>query len=592
MAELLRACAFESFPMGADRTLIRVAGSGEWLAIPNNLRKILESCRRFAEIDTHVQTISEQFKLPHEKWETVRSALVQLQSRRLLMPLEHFLPSPASMDPTNAAISSIAFITANRPEQLRNCLVSYQDACRTFQRNPELLIMDDSRTNEPDIPVDAIDGVSRARYGGRLEKQNFIARLAAEGLDIDVLRFALLGEFGGSSAMTVGANRNCVLLDSLGQRLLMVDDDTLCLAAEHPERRGGIDFISHEEAREAQFYRSRSEVKSSLPWKCRDILEEHEKIVGQSLLQIAHQHGPASLDRACDHLLAALPRGGVVAASMSGIGGDSGGYSGQWLLSARGETQRRLWASEETFNTAFSSREIFAVARSLTVSHFPACHSTTLGLANNLHLPPFLPRYANEDGFFGSVLTLSSANTFLGHVPVAVFHNAAPGRSYADPEFRISDLVIALMIFHGHSLDSSAIVGYRALGEKLKELSGLPPEDFWQVVHKSAVRLRAEQFRMVENATQSGGVCPPYFMKHVRQMIVGATELLAKPEYVVPSELKSKCGINEARMLAQQFVNLCGRMLSLWPDILEIAAGLKTQDVRLSRQIVSKKHAN
>jgi hypothetical protein len=270
---------------------------------------------------------------------------------------------------------------------------------------------------------------------------------------------------------------------------------------------------------------------------------------------------------------------------MSGVGGDSGGYSGRWLLSAKGRTQQRLWSDESIFRLALKSREVFSVSRKLTVSHYLSCHSTSLGLANDHLLVPFLPKFANEDGFFGAVMGLSSPDAFMGHIPVAIFHDADVDRCYSTPKFRISDLLLALLIFSGPQCRGNAEMSCRVLGARLEHIAMLMPRDFWHVVHESAVRLRGEQIHAMEEAVKAGKGCPSYFSRFVEEVIKSTCSELSSSESVIPSEFMNHNSIEDAMRFTQEFVQMCGRMLYSWPTLLRYAGELRRNGQRLSRKV-------
>ena len=130
-------------------------------------------------------------------------------------------------------ISCIAIPTRSRPGRLADLIKEVIADLERRERSTEveILIVDDAR--EEDIQRANISAICMAvrqaggisvRYAGLGEKIQFAEHLSGElGSDRDVLAEALLGP--ANAWWTLGANRNGILLDTIGKCTLMVDDD-------------------------------------------------------------------------------------------------------------------------------------------------------------------------------------------------------------------------------------------------------------------------------------------------------------------------------------------------------------------------------
>jgi FkbH-like protein len=144
-------------------------------------------------------------------------------------------------------IASIGVVTANRPEALLRALESYAENARHHGRAPDLVVVDDSRApamraaNRGALAaLSRARGASRAiRYAGTEEKEAFLRALGAFDVPPDVARFALLPDV--TDTTTVGANRNALLLDAVGDLVFSADDDTLCRLAAPPDSDPALD---------------------------------------------------------------------------------------------------------------------------------------------------------------------------------------------------------------------------------------------------------------------------------------------------------------------------------------------------------------
>ena len=141
-------------------------------------------------------------------------------------------PSSGRQEPTDR-IAIVGIVTRNRVASLVACLESYLDNCRRHDRSPEYVVIDDSPGAEAQDQTRAalqlVEHRVRAqiRYAGWREKSRFADALAHESaVPLEIIRFALFGD--DRCALSTGANRNGLLLDTVDTLVLSVDDDTLC----------------------------------------------------------------------------------------------------------------------------------------------------------------------------------------------------------------------------------------------------------------------------------------------------------------------------------------------------------------------------
>jgi hypothetical protein len=267
---------------------------------------------------------------------------------------------------------------------------------------------------------------------------------------------------------------------------------------------------------------------------------------------------------------------------MSGIVGDSGMYSSTSILYSTGEKQRKLSEDESAFERAFRSREVLSVVRGRTITEYPFCVAATLGLDNQDLLPPFLPLGRNEDGVFAA-LVRSTTPHFLGHIPIAVFHNATPGRKYERfPQFRISDMILSLMmhVYRGFLGDTESSL--RSMGKGLIDIANLAAGDFWEAVFRAATRVRGIQIRTIESVMKRRQKCPLSWETEVKGFLQHSLSQLADADCYVPEELKRTRANQAARNAIQKIVGLTGRLLCAWPDVVAIARHLRNREVRIS----------
>jgi hypothetical protein len=130
-------------------------------------------------------------------------------------------------------ISAIVIPTFKRVESLERTLLSYVVQTKTFEHEVEFVIGDDSDSAEYRAHTRALlrsigrsHGV-RIAYAGKEEKNKFVDALSGvSGMPRELVAFGLLGD---DSAAATGANRNALMLDTVGQLIYSADDDTVSM---------------------------------------------------------------------------------------------------------------------------------------------------------------------------------------------------------------------------------------------------------------------------------------------------------------------------------------------------------------------------
>jgi hypothetical protein len=462
------------------------------------------------------------------------------------------------------------------------CLKSYLENCRVHGRAAEFVVTDDSPSAE-------VQGGNRAalqrlerdvnvqiRYAGRAEKSRFAKALARESaVPLDTIRFALLGD--PRCALSTGANRNCVLLDTAGALVLSVDDDTQCRIAAAPERDDAVAFYSGYDPSEFWFFPDRARALASVAFVEVDVLGCHEALLGSDVADVG---GPADAT-------------GRVAITLSGLIGDSGMASPRHYLTLTGPSRERLVASPDDYRSAFRSREVLRTVRRPTISAGSFCMTTFLGLDNRSLLPPFFPVQRNADGVFGLLRQKCMAGSHMAFLPWALLHAPEASRAFSPDEvrsdaagIRMADVVIACVLGHqagkGRVTDATRL---RRLGKHLQGLGSSTLPDF-EAHLRSLLRYRAHAFiTTLQSRLQTYGASPPFWAEDVTQV----TELMLKAttteDYVVPRDLRHGQDAEQARRLSQQLVAGFGQLLEAWPTLVAAATRLRARGSRLTDPI-------
>jgi hypothetical protein len=321
-------------------------------------------------------------------------------------------------------------------------------------------------------------------------------------------------------------------------------------------------------------------------WTSADFLGDNEELLGRNLRDIVAETPTEILDinTACKHLLMSLKQdGAIVLVTMSGVVGDCGTHNPIGLLLSKGETRERLLEDENLFKRSMENRETLTVARCKTITHWPMCQGTTLGLANWSGLPPFLPVGRNEDGFFGILLSAIRKNCFFGHIPIAIFHRSELGRTFRPlPALRISELASALILNVVESRPESLSTSIQFIGRELVEIAGLPDVEFWRFVYDAVTKKAVERLRPFESILGNSSEYPSYWRDRVAQVYQHSVAQMASDSYGIPEEFRELSLTDATVSKTKALVAQIGSLLCSWPDIIEIAARLKSRGIRLS----------
>jgi hypothetical protein len=589
----LVAAAFDYwYPLGADRTVVALSRAapivldGEWM-------RILRACRGFKSVSEHQAEI-ERSHPPHpDRPSHLFLALNGLVGLGAMVSLESLLHSGRPEPEKSPSIHTLVVPTCDHPELLERCIRSFAANATRFARPMEFVVADDARSVEARARTrECLGRLVRTerlaiRYGGFDEKRTFAEAVhRRSGVPLETVEFALLGH--PSARETMGANRNALMLDTLGGCVLSADDDTVCDTSMHPDSRDGVVFLDDVDPSEVWFYSSRQAAVAAAKPVSVDFFGAHERLLGHRLGDVVREP-LASLAEAGHYLPRLLARdGGRVAVTYNSVVGDSGMYSGMNLLGATGSTRARLVRSEAEYRSAFTSREVARITAVSAVRRGPPSNGMFLGLDNRHPLPPFFPVCRNEDGVFGRALDMCFPDLCFGHAPVAALHAPPEGRVYrqgATGQVRLSDVVLTTM---RTCLPSGAVLAsgnWKAIlqmtGGQMAHVASSPRDVFACFVRD---RLCAQASSLVghyEWLIQQHGGLPTFWVADLRSRIETLRAALTRDDYYVPVDLEEDVA-SQTLERTQQLIKAWGELLLSWPAIVETASLLKARGLRIT----------
>jgi hypothetical protein len=541
----------------------------------------------------------ESLPVDSRQLEKTKLRLEELAARGFLVTAESLLEdcrrhaTPETLPP----VASIGITTRKRTGVLGRGLRSHFDNRQRYQRSTNYVIIDDAGDIESEDRTRAMllelrrEFAVPIRYAGRAERRRFAAALAKEsGAPADLVEFALLGL--PACQVTTGAVRNCLLLAACGDRLVIVDDDSVCKLAPCPAPEKGIALTSRRDPTEFWFFADPQSTLRETAFSEADLLGLHETLLGRQIGdRLAQAAGFESVDlHSAEATLDCRLRlwGGRVLATMGGILGDSGIGATAYLFVDR-ESQKRLTRSEAHYLTAVRSRQVLRTVRRTTISEGTACLAGNLGLDSRSLLPPFIPVQRNSDGLFARVLRLCFRDGYLGYLPWVVLHDPERPRQNALEDYwrhirqvRLPDLVIHLLQASNAPYDGLGdAASLRRLGAQFEDWGSLDAVEFEEVLQKQVWRTAAGVFSTSGNPEVPAAE-QEFYARYRKKYADILRERVTDRDYLLPSDLSQAGGEDQVRALVREIIRRFGQLLQGWPEMYSAARRLRARGVELA----------
>jgi hypothetical protein len=600
--ERYRCADIESFPVGNNSELIYSRINRSAKILPSNVAELLYSCRTFETLEDHARKRCHELQLDQKQIDLIRSQLSKLVGDGFLISYRYILDQLNRLVHTqNAlnAIASIGWVTCNRVESLRCSMVSYIENCKQYGRMNDFVVMDGSESADIRNDYQQMLLSLKARYGVKIfyagleEKVRFANMLINRGLSPDVVNFALFDV--EKCGHPIGANRNALLLHTIGDTIFSADDDTLCSIAPAPEFKDGLVFAFGVHPTENWFFADREVALRSVTFVREDILAIHEQLLGKEIgncISMVGETAEVDFNQVDTSFFRRLEYdSGRVLVTFNGLIGDSGWGLPTHYLFLSGNSHKRLIQSEEDYRSAYISREIINVASRITISDNAFCMTYSVGFDNRALLPPFMPVKRAEDALFGSTLWNCFEDGYFGHLPWVLLHAPSKARSHSlDEIWRSAGILhmnnlIRMMVesYEFGSGKSDSKKKLRALGRYLTELGSMPLLDFEEFIRIQMWHKASSDISWIEHRLQVYEESPDFWANDVKKYLDTLCKALLK--VTAPHDLMDGHSISETLDLTQRLVLRFGQLLYWWPEVVEAARNLRAQGLRLAQPI-------
>jgi hypothetical protein len=508
------------------------------------------------------------------------------------------LQTIASSKPETAnrlnVIKTLVMPTCNRVESTSRSLRTFIENSLKFDLQCDYVVYDDSLS--PEVREGYRTMLKRLQgelgvpilYAGLEEKVCFLKRLLSGGdIPPDVAKFALF-DVHRHGASTLGANRNAVMLDNVGRGLVTVDDDTFCKISRVPGANEEIEFVpgdlySVSDPCEFESYRDRDELLANLRYSDTAFLEIHERVLGKTAEELKGTTNGTNSG------------GGKVLISFNGLAGDCtwASFASYVYFFVTGPALARLATSTAKYEAARGSREIMRVSRRIFISPVAAAPGAFFGMDNRELLPPFMPLGGAEDTFYWEMKRKCFSEHFFAHLPWALLHQPPVVRQFHPADIRRSrqgfdfySIVKAFLRSLTPPVEFDVPVADRLawMAEQFEELSARRALDF-----ECAVRsmLKAEVARTKERLEQKlveiPDSCRPW--REDLEHCLREYWSIDDPNIAIPVDFMFRGGREESLKLGRTLLADYGRLLRVWPSMMQKAAELWKTGIRLAKPV-------
>lgn len=592
--ELFQTTDLALFPMGDNLVLVYSKQSQAARLLRTEVADLLTHCREFKTLDDHIQACCRVQQVSPAAMRSMRRELQHLMQAGYLV--SHSSMQTALQRSREQAlptrIASVGIPTCDRLETLQQNVAGCIEHCKHYGRTNDFVIVDDSTSSEARDACRSMLCVLKSRYGveltyGGLEEKSAFARKLAKAGDIplEIVCFACIGD-KQPGLTTIGANRNSLLLHTVGDMIFSTDDDISYQIAASPGMTEGLTLHSMGNPLDIWFFPNRESALESVRFVEQDLLALHEQWLGRD-------PGPCSAEYAQDgrlsfehedprllHRLAA--HSAKIALTLNGTIGDCSWDNPNYHLFLQGETFKRLISSEQAYRSAHVSREMAQTVKQVTITPkadplFAMC----MGLDNRELLPPFTPLGRAEDVAFGAMLSKCFNAAYTTHLPWMLLHAPPETRSFTAQH---------LFGVGFNSWIPSCIGGFdpgfartpaerlRKLGQYVQEIGHLPGSAFEDFVRQHMWQSMSALIAGLEARVQQLEEPPLFWLQDVRAYIAQARQsalLSADQLYTIAG----------GRETMQRLLVQYGQAIEWWPAMIETAKHLREQGYRLAQLV-------
>jgi hypothetical protein len=433
----------KAYPANGGNLLIHNTRTSKRVMVKPEVYATLVSCIEFQTLDQHVANIIDRHPSMQGQQANVRDVLQSMLDSGIMVSASQISESlkekPKATPDQNHPV--VAIITWERPQALERLLESVAANC-DCSKVQRFYVIDDSREqdnisqNQALVESFASQLEAPLHYFGQKEQQSLLSNLSKKlPQHEDAIHF-LADQSRWHDHWTSGLARNLALLLSCGDRLVMLDDDSICDVYNPALPKPNISFS--DDPREAEFFAEESDWATWHQPLNPDPIDRHMQCLGlpfsQAVNVLGQQHlKPAGLTNATALLTSELKKDSPVLMTECGSLGCPGTSSNTWLPDMASASLQRMLASKLKTSNALNKRMLWSGRNQPHFAPRPNMSQIT-GFDNRQMLPPYFPIERGEDRLFGNMLDFVFPSAVTLDYPWAIPHLPMPQRHWEEKD--------------------------------------------------------------------------------------------------------------------------------------------------------------
>ena len=594
--ELIAFADCERIDLGAGGgTLLQNRANGNQIVVAPEVATALTYCNTFKTLEDHAKTVVATIPQLQGQITDVTNVLKMVTDAGLMLDAQGVCDSlnGQSSAHTTLAPTRVCIITCDRPAAVERLMDSMLRAGNLTQHD-QLFLVDDSR--DADNAAQNRELAARfnftsprnMQYMGPGEQQSFVSKLIEAAPEHEASIRFLLDRKRWAQQKTHGLARTTSLLLSVGYRLIVLDDDTLCATVKAPFQQQGISFGGGN-GRELACFGSEQELMQNAVFGETDPLSAHASCLGMNLSDAIKQFDlaplkPASITYTNAALMNNLNGDSCILITQCGSWGDPGTAGGNWLLHLGQDSIDRALSAPGGLGAALENRHYW-LGRSRPNIAKMAVMSQATGLDNTQLLPPYFPALRGEDYLFAAMtlrlhpdsavldynwsiphLPLEQRTTSGASAPMAVQAGLALCARY------LSDHVI----FDGEVSVETRVHG---LATQILQMSEQDPAYLLATFRSEMAKQYAEQLQLLQRHAQNApSLDSDSWQEYLQQGIKELSTALQSPAnpLAIPGAAAG-ASLEDLALAIQGSMAGFGNAVLAWPTIRQCAASVVKQ---------------
>lgn len=577
------------FSLGERKELVYSPTTHSTQIVSQDTLRFLKECQAPKSIEQHAAHICERFNIRAEHVAAMREQLTEYVRVGLLVSHKDLFARTFERSQQNlneSRISSLVIPTRNRPETFERCLKSYAACAKSYGRDElSVHIMDQSDQSATQLRNQEALGDVVKEYGLRCnywthrDAELYARRLAEEsGVELEVVNFALTNEEGLPQAH--GLSRNFLLLKTVGEVVVQVDDDTVCRVRRCPEYSSNLTLTSQYAPQQFWFLTEPETFALGSDFQEEDFFALHEQLLGRSIKSCVSED--VNFSHITSEFFDRLDKGDdrVVATSL-GVAGEAGMEGSFYFLAMDDNSRARIMTSETIYRFALQHNQVLRAVDAATISSGAVITGHNQGVDNRDYLPPYFPLWRGEDMTFGELLGAATYGSFNAYLPWHLLHLPMEKRSYSVDHLsmrasRLSFGAISEAIIQNLKADRASVPhrSIESIGRSLIEWGSAPLADFEEMLTQLLLRRASMQLIRFEAELKKFGEQPNYWASDVDMCIKALRKSVVRDNYIVARDLESFYGLEKARIVQQTLFRRFGEVLTAWSHLRDSARKL------------------